>query len=86
MSNNSLSINWEEPPLESRTKKWDELAYALRSNPGRWAKIAENKSAGYANPLKKRGDFEFKLVTANLGYKRGYMDVYARFPAGDSNE
>lgn len=86
MNNNSVAINWEEPSLEGPSKKWDEIASALRSNPGRWAKIAENKSAGQALPLKRRGDFEFKMVSANRGYKRGYMDIYARFPAGDSDE
>lgn len=88
MNNQSVSINWEEPPVESikRVNKWDEIASALRANPGRWAKVAENKTNGYVQPLKKRGSFEFMHVTAGLGYKRGSMDVYARFPAGDSNE
>lgn len=87
MNNSSVSINWEEPPVDSikRMSKWDEIASALRSNPGRWAKVAENKSSASANPLKKRGEFEFKYVSANRGYKNGHFDIYARF-AGDSDD
>lgn len=86
MNNNSVAINWEEPPVESfkRMNRWDEIASALQSNPGRWAKVAENKSVASVNPLKKRGEFEFKYVSANRGYTNGRSDIYARFPAGDS--
>lgn len=82
----SVSINWEEPPANIQVRNnWDEIAAALRENPARWAKVCENTSTGQAVHLKKRGGFECKFVSAGRGYKRGYVDIYARF-VGDSGE
>lgn len=80
----SVSINWEEPPANSRNN-WDEIAATLVANPGRWAKVNENTSSGSANNLRRRGKFEFKFISAGRGYKAGRVDIYARF-VGDSND
>lgn len=87
MNNNSVAINWEEPPAAAKrgrpsNEPWDVIAQALRDNPNRWALIGRDKPASYGSSLKRRGDFEIRRVSAGLGYKAGYCDVYARFVGG----
>lgn len=89
MNNNSVSIKWEEPPAAHQgrpvNERWDAIAQALSDNPNRWALIAKNKPASYAGPLKRRGDFETRHVSAGLGYKAGYGNIYARFVSGSND-
>ena len=90
MNNNSVAIKWEEPPAAAKrgrrgNEPWDAIGQALRDNPNRWALIARDKPASYGQTLKRRGGFEIRNVSAGLGYKKGYCDIYARF-VGDSGE
>lgn len=74
---NDTQIVWAEPPRT--TKKWGPVLDALRANPGRWALIAQNVSHGQASYFKSKG-FEVSSKTAELGYKKGNADIYARWP------
>ena len=89
MNNDSVAIMWKEPPAPNAnvsTRRWDLIASQLKANPGKWALIGKEKGSGYAASLKKRGEFEIRYVTKGLGYKRNFGDLYARFPAGGSDE
>lgn len=71
---------WKEPPPQRphRThRKLDVIEAELRANPGRWALIYDNASAGLCRPLKLRG-LEVRTVRVSVGPVK--HDVYARWP------
>ena len=81
------AIVWEEPPPP---KTWgnpqvftDEIAAALRANPGHWALITTGRSGGSTGSYKKtHRDFEWTMRTQTSADGTKSYKIYARFPAG----
>lgn len=83
-------IVWEEPPPPKPGPKprHEAIAAELRSNPGKWAKVAV-ASPGMASTIKSgrmiayQPQGAFEAVARNYrsadGHVRGVADIYARY-------
>ena len=71
---------WKDPPSARSyraRKDYTAVVAELRANPGRWALIFENASAGMSMTLKRRG---LQTRTVQVSAKPNRHDVYARWP------
>lgn len=73
-------IKWQEPPADGRTghAAFQSTLEALRSNPGRWALVAEGVSASRAHTIKSKPGYEATVRKSATG-NGGKYDLYARF-------
>lgn len=90
-----VELTWEEPPQQllgrGRTN-WSEIADALRSNPEKWAVVAENVSAstgthiryGRLKAFAPSGAFEARVSGARADDSGRASKVYARYIGGAS--
>lgn len=80
-------IEWENPPERKRAQQgsvWDPVAAALKSRPGKWARIVENGPTGIASVIRggglvcfrPKGSFETRVGNYT---ERWIADVYARY-------
>lgn len=91
-----VELTWEEPPQQllgrGRTN-WSEIADALRSNPKKWAVVAENVSAstgthiryGRLKAFAPSGAFEARVSGARADDAGRASKVYARYVGGASS-
>ena len=77
-------IKWEEPPTKkvvNREGPMQELAHALKQNPGKWAFLGQRSSSVAYNIRKGYGAFApagaFEATTRNSDKNRA--DIYVRF-------
>ena len=71
---------WKEPPPQRSYRERKDLATIvaeLHANPGRWALIYENASAGCCRTLKRRG---LQVRTVRVSVEGATHDIYARWP------
>lgn len=83
-------IKWEEPPKQllgrGRTN-WEDIANTLKSNPEKWAVVAENVSAstgthiryGRLKAFAPSGSFEARVSGAHSADNGRAEKIYARF-------
>lgn len=80
-------MRWEDPPEDGRKtrtrqpSKWIPIAQELKSNPGRWALIADDKSHGYHIYARKQMGAGFEVITRKGATRR---NVYARYVGEDA--
>lgn len=78
-------IQWKNPPAPkggpSGAGHIDKVVSALKENPGRWALVAENYTAGAGETYKKRG---CEITARSTGEKgpsgNPLYNFYARWP------
>jgi len=78
------NIEWKTPPEPAPVEPMAaEVSTALRANPGKWARIAQNQPAVMFWPwwsiLATSDEFEVKYVPLDPQRRYGARDVYARF-------
>lgn len=79
-------IRWEEPPpkkIRGVKSLYERHADTLRSNPGRWAVIANNVKGPNISGLRKRFpdlEFVFRAHESNTSTKNPKGAIYARYP------
>jgi hypothetical protein len=91
-----VDIKWEEPPKQllgrGRTN-WSEIASALKSNPDKWAVVAENVSAstgthiryGRLKAFEPSGAFEARVSGAHSSASGRAEKIYARYVGSKSS-
>ena len=82
-------IEWADPPTNGRSSQdWAEVAFQLRANPQRWAKVrsaakspttATQIKQGVLSAFRPAGAFESRTARA----EGGRWDIYARFVGED---
>lgn len=81
-------IKWEDPPPSRNNmrvnarQKIDQIVKELKSNPGHWALVDENrKSTGNVTTWKNRG-----CDTTQRRTSEGLWNVYARWPIENGDQ
>ena len=66
-------LKWQDPPKESKNS-WDEIAEALRANPGRWALVRSGVSYQAGRAECRRLGLERRA----LKNAEGKVEIYVR--------
>lgn len=89
------ALKFQDPPARGNNgSHHEEMAKALRSEPGRWALLAEaassnalatNIKGGAIKAYRPSGSFESTTRSVKTADGKQYFDIYARF-IGDDGE
>jgi len=71
----SKIIEWRNPPAH-----WDDIAYELKANPGRWGVVAENYGNAHCRPMLDRG---IKTRSERTSENPRRYTIYARYEAAE---
>ncbi len=80
-----MDIVWDTPPDKgTRTSKWETVGAALKDNPGKWAKLYEDKDRNahsLAGRLRPKFGSDFEVISRMTGTKDGVKQagVWARY-------